>query len=43
MLTVYSFVKKVSNSGLLFFKKSLFIWYFYLVISELEREIEYGF
>ena len=43
MLTVYSFVKKVSNSGLLFFKKSLFIWYFYLVINELNHEIEYSF
>ena len=43
MLTVYSFVKNISNSSLFFQKISLFIWYFYLVINELKREIEYSF
>ena len=43
MLTVYSFVKNISISSLFFQKNSLFIWYFYLVVNELEREIEYGF
>ncbi len=41
MPTVYSFLwKKVSNFLACYFLKSLFIWYFYLVISEWKRGIE---
>lgn len=43
MLIVYSFVKNISNSSLFFEKNSLFIWYFNLVINELNHEIEYVF